>query len=160
MIFTARRAALLAHFACAAWTGIASASPSFPGRLQEELDMPCAPQCTLCHRDTNGGQGTAVQPFGEAMKNAGLRLKQPDLIPVALNKLAEGGYDSDGDGVTDVNELKEGRNPNQPGEGVLCPTYGCTAGGSTKPPRTPLAALIAGLALAIVRRKRRKASKS
>ncbi|MBK7582947.1 MAG: hypothetical protein IPI67_22475 [Myxococcales bacterium] len=106
---------------------VAQASPTFPPELQADLDMPCAPPCTLCHRDSNGGVGTAVQPFGAAIKNAGLTLKSPEKLPKALARLEAESADSDGDGVTDVDELREGRNPNTPGEGLLCATYGCGA---------------------------------
>lgn len=49
----------------------ALASPDYPAVLEETLQMPCAPQCTVCHRDNNGGLGTVVQPFGNAMRFEG-----------------------------------------------------------------------------------------
>ena len=45
----------------------ASASSSYPGEIQSALNMDCAPPCTVCHRDQNGGTGTAQKPFAQAM---------------------------------------------------------------------------------------------
>lgn len=125
----------------------AAASPTYPGELQALLDMPCVPQCTLCHRDNNGGRGTVVTPFGQAMRQAGLVYKRPDLIQPALDKLQQEGVDSDGDGVGDVDELRQGRNPNQPGEGVLCVKYGC--GASVAPDANAGIENVAAVALAL-----------
>jgi hypothetical protein len=103
----------------------ARASPEFPGEVQERLAMPCVPQCTLCHLDTNGGKGTVVQPFGQAMMAVGLVGNHVETVDVALVTLEQASSDSDADGAADVAELREGKNPNQAGEGVLCATYGC-----------------------------------
>lgn len=89
--------------------------------------MPCVPQCTLCHRDANGGRGTVVTPFGFTMMDQGLRGKNPGRVPIALEDVRQGQYDSDGDGVGDVQELQAGASPNQPGDGLLCVQYGCGA---------------------------------
>lgn len=107
------------------WVKSAAASPDFPGLLQEQLNMPCVPQCTLCHRDANGGRGTVVTPFGVTMREEGLQGRVPATVPTALNGVVEGQYDSDGDGTGDAEELKEGFNPNQEGNGLLCTQYGC-----------------------------------
>jgi hypothetical protein len=107
-------------------TTLTLASPEYPGLLQDELDMPCAPQCTVCHRDTNGGTGTAITPFAVTMREEGLRGgNQPARMRTALDGLTMGGYDSDGDGRSDIEELRDGANPNQPGDGLLCAQYGC-----------------------------------
>jgi len=122
-----RIAAGLLLVAAVTASSAALASETYPERLQSALDMPCTPPCTVCHRDSNGGMGTATQPFGAAMTNAELTLKAPDGIPLALAVLASKSIDSDGDGVTDTEELREGSNPNAAGESVLCATYGCGA---------------------------------
>jgi hypothetical protein len=69
------------------------------------------------------------------MKAAGLELKRPDLIASALASLEKNQFDSDEDDVLDVDELRQGRNPNQPGPGFLCATYGC--GAQIAPHRSP-----------------------
>lgn len=127
----------------------AQASPSFPGELESQLDMPCAPACTVCHRDARGGVGTAVQPFAQAMVGAGLELKKPELIAPALEALELGAVDSDNDGVADVDELENGDNPNQTGEGVLCVTYGCAGSVASRAPADGVAWL-AALTLAVL----------
>jgi hypothetical protein len=118
---------LLVLLGVLSWCVPAVASPEYPGLIQDELDMPCAPGCTICHRDNNGGVGTVVQPFGEAMFSGGLRLRRPDLIVPILQTVAKDGVDSDQDGVSDVDELSRGDNPNESGAGLLCATYGCGA---------------------------------
>lgn len=88
--------------------------------------MPCAPPCTICHRDTNGGLRTVVQPFGLAMMDAGLGFFAPETVPDALSVLLGEETDSDGDGEADVEELSVGQDPN--GELDLCgrsAAYGC-----------------------------------
>jgi hypothetical protein len=71
--------------------------------------------------------------------------------------------DSDGDGTSDYDEVRQGFDPDTKGEGngAVCPTYGCGASISTLP-RQPLdtghasAALAAlGVALVVARRFRR-----
>lgn len=107
-------------------SGAAHASPTYPGALQTELEMACAPPCTICHRDLAGGFGTVEKPFGRAMLAAGLPAASPDRLADALADLRAEGKDSDGDGDPDVEELESGADPN--GDGVLCgPTYGCGA---------------------------------
>jgi hypothetical protein len=121
----------------------AAASQTYPGAIQSARNMPCQPQCTICHTDLNGGIGTVTKPFGIAMmQNAGLRSLSPDTIPGALTTLETGtlctfspsqppkmgACDSDGDGVGDVDQLEEGRDPNTGLD--LCdtaPRYGCGA---------------------------------
>ncbi len=142
------------------WAPPAHASPTFPAEVQKQLDMPCVPQCTLCHRDTGGGKGTVVRPFGQAMMAMGLEGKHPELIVTALGALEQGSADSDGDGTPDVTELREGKNPNQTGDGVLCATYGCStrrrpAGGSSGP--AMLVLVLAAPFVARVRRRCRRA---
>lgn len=142
------------------WPAPAQASPTFPAEVQQALNMPCVPQCTLCHRDVNGGIGTVVQPFGQAMLAAGLEAKHPELIGPALDFLDQASTDSDGDGRPDVDELREGSNPNQAGGGVLCATYGCSthlARPATSGTAAMLFSLIAAWLLPRARRRRRAA---
>jgi hypothetical protein len=126
----------------------AHASKSFPGELKDALGLECAPMCTLCHVDEAGGRGRVDKRFGLAMmETGGLEALHPELIAPALEKLEKlandefcyrdipkydpnaelGPCDSDADGIGDVEELRQGRNPNVFGEGVLCPRYGCGA---------------------------------
>lgn len=136
---------LLVLLACAN----AQASPSFPGELESQLDMPCAPACTVCHRDARGGVGTAVQPFAQSMILGGLVLKKPESIAPALQAVRTNLIDSDNDGATDVDELARGDNPNQEGEGVLCVTYGCAGNVAARAPAEGVAWLCS-LVLAVL----------
>lgn len=126
-------------------TARVSASESYPGAMQEELDMPCAPPCTVCHQSNQGGIGT-IKPdsFGAAVVERGLGFREDDCIPAALAAVESGAtgdacagtlgpgsgasVDSDGDGAGDLQELREGTDPNGSANASLCAlTYGCGA---------------------------------
>lgn len=110
-----------------ATTKSAWAIEDYPEAVQQALDMPCVPQCTLCHRDNTGGRGTIVKPFGGAMVANGLTDEGTQLISPALRAMQQQRLDSDGDGVGNIQELREGRDPNTPGDYSVCgPEYGCS----------------------------------
>lgn len=111
------------------WAPRAAASPDYPDVLQRELDMPCVPQCTLCHTSNPGRAGTARKDFVAALV---VFDRQPEAIPGKLQKLEEADppVDTDGDGMPDIDELRAGRDPNVDGEGDICAVdlrYGCGA---------------------------------
>ncbi|HEX9619555.1 MAG TPA: hypothetical protein VF989_05445 [Polyangiaceae bacterium] len=140
--------------------GNARASETFPQAVQEHLDLACAPQCTLCHTTPAGGPGMIDKLFGGAIFGQGARAKMPETIPPALDTLKANGSDVDMDGVTDIDELRAGMNPN-PGDTELCLiTYGCGAriasGNASRPAVNgwgALAAALAAIALALRLRK-------
>ena len=140
-------------------TGASSASPDYPGLIQRDLSMPCAPPCTVCHRDNRGGLGSVAQPFGRAMMAAGLRFFAPQTIDPALTELEAQHTDSDGDGQGDVLELSAGRDPN--GDLDLCgltPRFGCGAQIAPQPPDSGLgllAAILTGVALGVAAQRSR-----
>lgn len=116
----------------------ASASTNYPATLQTELEMPCAPTCTVCHATNAGGAGTVTQAFGLAMIDRGLTGGgQVALLTAALDTMATDAVDSDEDGTTDLDELVAGADPN-PGAAAFCdidgggevvvPVYGCFGG--------------------------------
>ena len=136
--------ALLAAAASVCAPGVALASPDYPGVIQDHLTMPCPPPCTLCHSSSSGGVGTVSKPFGKTLKDGyGLTRRDADLLrskldemeqPVVVDAGADAGgvteyppEDSDQDGVPDIAELRQARDPNEKGSGVLCATYGCGA---------------------------------
>lgn len=94
---------------------------SFPGQIKNHLGLATTPQCNLCHASTAGG-GAVVQPFGKAMLAAGLTRSGGSTLTSALDKLAQDGTDSDGDGVGDIDELIAGTSPNPDKTPV---EYGC-----------------------------------
>jgi MYXO-CTERM domain-containing protein len=114
------------------------ASSSYPGALETELGMPCAPTCTLCHATNIGGPGTVVTPFGIAMGERGLTGGGNIAgLTETLDVMATDAVDSDGDGTSDLDELFLGADPN-PDAAVFCdidgggevvvPIYGCFGG--------------------------------
>jgi len=134
---------------------LSSSAPSFahstfPTDMERQLEMSCLPACTLCHKDNLGGFGTITKPFGKAMQENGL-LFVPASLPGALQALEKAGTDSDGDGVGDVTELREGQDPN--GDADLCgvqAVYGCGAHIASRPPGPDATAPIASLLTALV----------
>jgi hypothetical protein len=114
----------------------ADASPTYPGLVRDDvktltgIDMPCTPPCTLCHRDSQGGRGSVIKPFGTSMMKNGLTYQDPASVAAALGALKANAVDSDADGVADVDELSLGHDPDVAGAGDLCPAaprYGCGA---------------------------------
>ena len=147
----------------------AHAHSTFPTLIAANLDMPCVPACTICHKDTLGGFGTVNEPFGKAMQGAGLNFIEPTLGP-ALAKLEQEQIDSDGDGESDIAELREGRDPNGKidlcGQAALAARYGCGAHIATPPTQRDSSAAVGALLTALVlgaslhRSARRKRSSS
>jgi hypothetical protein len=143
------------------------ASPTYPGVLKDDLksltgrDMPCTPPCTICHRDSNGGRGTVVKPFGLSMMNNGLAYRDEPSLARALAALKAQATDSDHDGSIDVDEISLGHDPNVPGDGQLCvagPRYGCGASVARSGPSggswlVGAAALLCAMTALMVRRR-------
>jgi MYXO-CTERM domain-containing protein len=136
-----------------------AASSTYPEAMAEHLDPPCVPQCTVCHRDNVGGRKTVDKPFGLAMMELGLRFAAPQRIPTLLDQLEAEGVDSDGDGASDVVELRAGQDPN--GDEDLCGLgvkYGCfnrVAGGAPSEGAGTAALGLLSLSIALVMRRRR-----
>lgn len=129
------------------------AHSTFPTLIQSDLNMPCTPSCTICHRDNLGGFGTVVEPFGKSMQADGLSFVEASLAPT-LNKLEQAGTDSDGDGIPDITELRAGEDPNGSldlcSQAALAPRYGCGAHIAPRPSQDSgalLGALLTSLVL-------------
>lgn len=150
----------LGTLAVLVWVAPAAASDEYPAALRAATGAPCPPPCTVCHLTMNGGSGTAVKPFAEAMIQAGLDGEDESLVETAVETLEKKSpkVDSDEDGVDDLAELAAGRDPNLTGAGDLCgPEYGC---GARVEPNGPVnsgpLALALGLALVLAARLRRR----
>ncbi len=106
------------------------AMPGFPGQIQQHLGLSAAPGCIICH-GSNAGGGPVSQPFGQAMLTAGLTSSGGKSLTTALDKMEAANTDSNGDGVGDVTELRQGVEP----LGSKPPIeYGC-GGGRIAAPR-------------------------
>lgn len=154
--------------------GPGHASPSYPEVLQSAIGLECAPRCTLCHEDREGGTGTIrTSTFGETLVNVvelgeddestlrcAMQLLDPscELPPACAGPDQECfATDTDGDGVGDIAELRDTRDPNVDGEGLLCgATYGCGAELAPRGTASWVAGLTGILMAAMISRWRRR----
>jgi hypothetical protein len=125
------------------------ASPEFPAAVQDALQLACAPPCTLCHTSPAGGSVNAEQPFVNnllgmvtspplAVGNMAQALTALETVPCSAtadpgcqadptSMACTGVCNADGDDTPDVQELRNGTNPNPGGADLKCPQYGCGA---------------------------------
>jgi len=107
----------------------ALAVPRFPGVIASSLGLDYEPPCSVCHLTNKTGAPTVTTPFGYALKARGFT-EGDDTLSTALSRLTADQTDSDGDGVDDVTELKNGTDPNSktnaPLTGVADPSFGCS----------------------------------
>ena len=167
----------------------AHASSSFPEALQLALQKHfpgetfCVPLCTACHNTTQGGPQN-INKFGSNLENHGFLIlgnganqdaantkvaaaleRYFSTAPGATDLQVNGKWDSDGDGISDEDELREKSSPSVAGalgEGAFCPdiAYGCGAriAPAPPPPIDRLGLFSAGLVVAgfaFLRRHRR-----
>jgi len=171
----------------AAAPGLATASPPFPEAIKADLSLTyslgtaaCLTtttpdcHCTICHTGVMGGAGTSKQPFAVAMKTAGLQIENVASLQAALAALEAQKTDTDCDGTPDIEQLKQGRDPNtgayidgsgrptppatpcMSASGGDQPAFGCGAQLARAPaPWQGAATLLAALGAALARRRRR-----
>ena len=102
-------------------------TPNFPPAVEADVGMTQQPACALCHLGGVGQAGTVTTPFGQALRARGAVAYDENALKTALAALAAEMKDSDGDGVPDITELKNGTDPNVPsgGSAPIVPQYGC-----------------------------------
>ena len=117
----------------AAW-----ASDPFPDTIKMVLAMPGPkPPCITCHDTEAGGSGMVNRPFGKRVVGYGLTGGDVQTLTGILGRMREGGDDSDGDGKSDIDEIKVGDDPNvssitgKPPEDYPPPVYGCSSSGAS-----------------------------
>ncbi|HET9156121.1 MAG TPA: hypothetical protein VFN91_05600 [Myxococcaceae bacterium] len=132
----------------AAW-----ATPDFPAAIARDLQLSAPPACTICHATDAGGSGTVTKPFGKYLVSRGLVPFDENSLAGALAAAAGENHDSNGDGISDIQALKMGLDPNGTASGASTledPTFGCGAarggGGGTW-----IGVLLVGLGLAAAR---------
>jgi len=138
----------------------ASASPTFPDAVKRALSLSYSPPCALCHEGGRTGAGTVTTPFGRAVRDRGAAAGNDASLIAAVQKIAADKIDSDGDGVTDGEELKHGTDPNSKGGASLdTPEIGYGCGGASIARRNvPIDfgfVVLAGVFVSLLARRRR-----
>ena len=136
------------------------ATPDFPAVVQQFVGAPSAPSCTICHNNPNGGLGTATQPFAAYLRSRGLVAYDENSLRTALTADEAENQDSNSDGVSDIDALKQGLDPNGNASGAKSPPeFGCQmAHAGDRDHYEGLAVLTGALACLFLRRRPRAAS--
>lgn len=136
--------------------GSALAVPEYPRQIQRDLSLSYEPPCRICHIHNTTGSGTIQTGFGVAMLARGLDGESRSSLDQALAQMKADKVDTDGDGISDVDEWRAGTDPNSPAPNAMlagddAPQQGCAFGGA----RSALSAWPLLAIVAFVLRRRR-----
>jgi len=127
----------------------AFASDTYPPYIANKYGIdPIPEQCSLCHTGGITGKGTVNTPFGKTARAHGLTDSNEMLLGTVLDAMDAEHTDSDGDGVSDIDELKAGTDPNLSGDEQPVPTLRFGCGAQVMPE------LLLGAGLLLLRRRR------
>ena len=148
----------LVALGCLGWATQARAKEEFPAVIAGDLSLPYQVPCSICHIKGNTGSATPITPFALSMRSRGLT-GETGTLATALSKLESDSVDSDGDGTSDVAELRAGTDPNSSANASIidepAPGYGC--GGTAPQGRSaPGAAAALTLGWLLLRRRRER----
>jgi hypothetical protein len=145
-----------AQLVVGSWVSLAHAMPTYPAEIQNHLQLGYTPQCTLCHSTPQGG-GIPTTAFGKEMVRDGLTTNSSTLDP-ALDKMKADNWDSNGDGMTDIQALQDGIDPSTGVARSDAPTmkYGCGARIATSTVRSNAAVTLTLALLGMVLMSRRR----
>jgi hypothetical protein len=135
----------------------ANATSSFPAEIQSHLQLSYLPPCNICHASASGG-GPMTTAFGIAMQQRGLVAGNLASLDQALDRMAADGVDSNHNNVSDIQDLRNGIDPSDPGNLSLTgptPEYGCAIVARRRSSNTALIWLIGAAVTATVIRQRR-----
>jgi hypothetical protein len=139
------------------WSSLARAKSECPSEIKNSYGLTYDVPCSVCHIKGNVGSATPITPFALSLRARGLTGNNQSLSS-ALSKLESDGVDSDGDGVSDVEELKAGTDPNSSANASIVndqdPGYGC---GGTAPRGRSAPGMAGVLALGWLALRRRRA---
>jgi hypothetical protein len=112
-----------------ATTRAARASEVYPDVIRASVSTSQPLPCTLCHAVTDGATVTIDTLWGQNMLDFGMNGSDPVSLQRALRRNAARGWDSDGDGVPDIEELVFGTDPSTRALDSGPPLeHGCTVG--------------------------------
>lgn len=129
-----RRSHIFVVLAALSLPTVAAATPEFPAEIQAHLNLSYQPACAVCHAGTPGA-GTATTLFAMTLKSHGLVPYSNGSLDTALDDIKAANTSSAGDGISDIQKLENGEDPNSVvGEGGVQatpfppPDYGCNVG--------------------------------
>lgn len=132
-----------------------NATPNFPGVVEQFVGSTAPPACTICHNNPSGGLGTVTTSFGKYLRSRGAIASDEASLRQALMAAQAENHDSDGDGVSDIEAIREGLDPNGNLGKMSGPEFGCATLTAPRRSATVSVALCVALLAALGRRTRR-----